>query len=284
MIIATLNTQSGLSVNIEIPESAKEIPFSKYVSANIEYVSICERFDEQQTNYTGAQLNDIVRFLSFVLGIDAKILLGFKVGKLNDIAAKMAAGLDAKGTWEEIDVTLYMLFDYVTNIFATEDYASRSIDNFELNGKKYIIPNYFKKVLFENDGMELKAWQGLECAEAYRAINQHVSDIKEKLGDDDIQVSKLTDDQKDELAQITYNGYMRVLACIAQKEDECLSQIIMNGGNDVLEHIDKKAKEFENIDADTALTVFFFGLNIGEALINQLVMNMPLILHNQQRQ
>jgi hypothetical protein len=39
-----------------------------------------------------------------------------------------------------------------------------------------------------------------------------------KLGDDDIQVSKLTDDQKDELAQITYNGYMRVLACIAQKE------------------------------------------------------------------
>ena len=44
--------------------------------------------------------------------------------------------------------------------------------------------------------MELKAWQGLECAEAYRAINQHVSDIKEKLGDDDIQVSKLTDDQK----------------------------------------------------------------------------------------
>ena len=33
---------------------------------------------------------------------------------------------------------------------------------------------------------------------------------------------------------------MRVLACIAQKEDECLSQIIMNGGNDVLEHIDKR--------------------------------------------
>ena len=80
-----------------------------------------------------------------MLGIDAKILLGFKVGKLNDIANKMSAGLDAKGTWEEIDVTLYMLFDYVTNIFATEDYASRSIDNFELNGKKYIIPNYFKK-------------------------------------------------------------------------------------------------------------------------------------------
>ena len=24
-------------------------------------------------------------------------------------------------------------------------------------------------------------------------------------------------------------------------------------------HYDKKAKEFENIDADTALTVFFFG-------------------------
>ena len=219
-----------------------------------------------------------------MLGIDAKILLGFKVGKLNDIAAKMSAGLDAKGTWEEIDVTLYMLFDYVTNIFATEDYASRSIDNFELNGKKYIIPNYFKKVLFENDGMELKAWQGLECAEAYRAINQHVSDIKEKLGDDDIQVSKLTDDQKDELAQITYNGYMRVLACIAQKEDECLSQIIMNGGNDVLEHIDKKAKEFENIDADTALTVFFFGLNIGEVLVNHLVTNMPLILRRLQYQ
>ena len=108
MIKATLNTPSGLSVNIEIPESAKEIPFSKYVSANIEYVSICERFDEQKTNYTGAQLNDIVRFLSFVLDIDAKIILGFKVGKLNDIAAKMAGGLDAKGTWEEVDVTLYM--------------------------------------------------------------------------------------------------------------------------------------------------------------------------------
>ena len=56
----------------------------------------------------------------------------------------------------------------------------------------------------------------------------------------------------------------------------------MNGGNDVLEHIDKKAKEFENIDADTALTVFWS--EYWEALINQLVMNMPLILHNQQRQ
>jgi len=100
MIIATLTTPNGINVLLNIPESAKEIPFSKYVSANIEYVSICERFDEQQTNYTGAQLNDIVRFLSFVLGIDAKILLGFKVGKLNDIAAKMSAGLDAKGTWE----------------------------------------------------------------------------------------------------------------------------------------------------------------------------------------
>jgi hypothetical protein len=283
MIKATLNTPSGLSVNIEIPESAKEIPFSKYVSANIEYVSICERFDEQQTNYTGAQLNDIVRFLSFVLGIDAKILLGFKVGKLNDIAAKMSAGLDAKGTWEEIDVTLYMLFDYISNIFAVEDYASKKISTFELNGKKYNVPEYFRTALTTGSS-ELKAWQGLECAEAYRAINQHVSDIKEKLGDDDIQVSKLTDDKKDELAQITYNGYMRVLACIAQKEDECLSQIIMNGGNDVLEHIDKKAKEFENIDADTALTVFFFGLNIGEVLVNHLVTNMPLILRRLQYQ
>ena len=53
-------------------------------------------------------------------------------------------------------------------------------------------------------------------------------------------------------------GRSKILA-INQKEDECLSQIIMNGGNDVLEHIDKKAKEFENIDADTALTVFFLG-------------------------
>lgn len=283
MIKATLNTPSGLSVNIEIPESAKEIPFSKYVSANIEYVSICERFDEQQTNYTGAQLNDIVRFLSFVLGIDAKILLGFKVGKLNDIAAKMSAGLDAKGTWEEIDVTLYMLFDYVTNIFATEDYASKKISTFELNGKKYNVPEYFRTALTTGSS-ELKAWQGLECAEAYRYINQYVTSIKDKLGDEDIYVSKLSDDEKDQLAQITYNGYMRVLACLAQEEGTHLANIIMSGGADVSDYIERKANELNQIDADTALTVFFFGLNIGEALINQLVMNMPLILHNQQRQ
>jgi len=283
MIKATLNTPSGLSVNIEIPESAKEIPFSKYVSANIEYVSICERFDEQQTNYTGAQLNDIVRFLSFVLGIDAKILLGFKVGKLNDIAAKMSAGLDAKGTWEEIDVTLYMLFDYVTNIFATEDYASKKISTFELNGKKYNVPEYFRTALTTGSS-ELKAWQGLECAEAYRHINQYVTSIKDKLGDEDIFVSKLSDDEKDQLAQITYNGYMRVLACLAQEEGTHLANIIMSGGDDVSDYIERKANELNQIDADTALTVFFFGLNIGSALINQLVMNMPLILHNQQRQ
>lgn len=283
MIKATLNTQSGLSVNIEIPESAKEIPFSKYVSANIEYVSICERFDEQQTNYTGAQLNDIVRFLSFVLGIDAKILLGFKVGKLNDIAAKMSAGLDAKGTWEEIDVTLYMLFDYISNIFAVEDYASKKISTFELNGKKYNVPEYFRTALTTGSS-ELKAWQGLECAEAYRHINQYVTSIKDKLGDEDIYVSKLSDDEKDQLAQITYNGYMRVLACLAQEEGTHLANIIMSGGADVSDYIERKANELNQIDADTALTVFFFGLNIGEALINQLVMNMPLILHNQQRQ
>ena len=283
MIKATLNTPSGLSVNIEIPESAKEIPFSKYVSANIEYVSICERFDEQQTNYTGTQLNDIVRFLSFVLGIDAKILLGFKVGKLNDIAAKMSAGLDAKGTWEEIDVTLYMLFDYVTNIFATEDYASKKISTFELNGKKYNVPEYFRTALTTGSS-ELKAWQGLECAEAYRYINQYVTSIKDKLGDEDIYVSKLSDDEKDQLAQITYNGYMRVLACLAQEEGTHLANIIMSGGADVSDYIERKANELNQIDADTALTVFFFGLNIGETLINQLVMNMPLILHNQQRQ
>lgn len=283
MIIATLNTHSGLSVNIEIPESAKEIPFSKYVSANIEYVSICERFDEQQTNYTGAQLNDIVRFLSFVLGIDAKILLGFKVGKLNDIAAKMSAGLDAKGTWEEIDVTLYMLFDYISNIFAVEDYASKKISTFELNGKKYNVPEYFRTALTTGSS-ELKAWQGLECAEAYRHINQYVTSIKDKLGDEDIFVSKLSDDEKDQLAQITYNGYMRVLACLAQEEGTHLANIIMSGGDDVSDYIERKANELNQIDADTALTVFFFGLNIGEALINQLVMNMPLILHNQQRQ
>ncbi len=283
MIKATLNTPSGLSVNIEIPESAKEIPFSKYVSANIEYVSICERFDEQQTNYTGAQLNDIVRFLSFVLGIDAKILLGFKVGKLNDIAAKMSAGLDAKGTWEEIDVTLYMLFDYISNIFAVEDYASKKISTFELNGKKYNVPEYFRTALTTGSS-ELKAWQGLECAEAYRHINQYVTSIKDKLGDEDIFVSKLSDDEKDQLAQITYNGYMRVLACLAQEEGTHLANIIMSGGDDVSDYIERKANELNQIDADTALTVFFFGLNIGEALINQLVMNMPLILHNQQRQ
>ena len=283
MIKATLNTHSGLSVNIEIPESAKEIPFSKYVSANIEYVSICERFDEQQTNYTGAQLNDIVRFLSFVLGIDAKILLGFKVGKLNDIAAKMSAGLDAKGTWEEIDVTLYMLFDYISNIFAVEDYASKKISTFELNGKKYNVPEYFRTALTTGSS-ELKAWQGLECAEAYRHINQYVTSIKDKLGDEDIFVSKLSDDEKDQLAQITYNGYMRVLACLAQEEGTHLANIIMSGGDDVSDYIERKANELNQIDADTALTVFFFGLNIGEALINQLVMNMPLILHNQQRQ
>lgn len=283
MIKATLNTPSGLSVNIEIPESAKEIPFSKYVSANIEYVSICERFDEQQTNYTGAQLNDIVRFLSFVLGIDAKILLGFKVGKLNDIAAKMSAGLDAKGTWEEVDITLYLLFDYISNIFAVEDYASKKISTFELNGKKYNVPEYFRTALTTGSS-ELKAWQGLECAEAYRHINQYVTSIKDKLGDEDIYVSKLSDDEKDQLAQITYNGYMRVLACLAQEEGTHLANIIMSGGDDVSDYIERKANELNQIDADTALTVFFFGLNIGEALINQLVMNMPLILHNQQRQ
>jgi hypothetical protein len=283
MIKATLNTPSGLSVNIEIPESAKEIPFSKYVSANIEYVSICERFDEQKTNYTGAQLNDIVRFLSFVLDIDAKILLGFKVGKLNDIAAKMAGGLDAKGTWEEVDVTLYMLFDYISNIFAVDDYASKKISTFELNGKKYNVPEYFRTALTTGSS-ELKAWQGLECAEAYRHINQYVTSIKDKLGDEDIYVSKLSDDEKDQLAQITYNGYMRVLACLAQEEGTTLANIIMSGGADVSDYIERKANELNQIDADTALTVFFFGLNIGEALINQLVMNMPLILHNQQRQ
>ena len=283
MIKATLNTPSGLSVNIEIPESAKEIPFSKYVSANIEYVSICERFDEQKTNYTGAQLNDIVRFLSFVLDIDAKILLGFKVGKLNDIAAKMAGGLDAKGTWEEVDVTLYMLFDYISNIFAVDDYASKKISTFELNGKKYNVPEYFRTALTTGSS-ELKAWQGLECAEAYRHINQYVTSIKDKLGDEDIYVSKLSDDEKDQLAQITYNGYMRVLACLAQEEGTTLANIIMSGGADVSDYIERKANELNQIDADTALTVFFFGLNIGEALINQLVMNIPLILHNQQRQ
>ena len=283
MIKATLNTPSGLSVYIEIPESAKEIPFSKYVSANIEYVSICERFDEQKTNYTGAQLNDIVRFLSFVLDIDAKILLGFKVGKLNDIAAKMAGGLDAKGTWEEVDVTLYMLFDYISNIFAVDDYASKKISTFELNGKKYNVPEYFSTALTTGSS-ELKAWQGLECAEAYRHINQYVTSIKDKLGDEDIYVSKLSDDEKDQLAQITYNGYMRVLACLAQEEGTTLANIIMSGGADVSDYIERKANELNQIDADTALTVFFFGLNIGEALINQLVMNIPLILHNQQRQ
>ena len=41
---------------------------------------------------------------------------------------------------------------------------------------------------------------GIRMCRGIPAINQHVSDIKEKLGDDDIQVSKLTDDQKDELS------------------------------------------------------------------------------------
>jgi hypothetical protein len=49
MIIATLTTPNGINVLLNIPESAKEIPFSKYVSANIEYISICERFDETKT-------------------------------------------------------------------------------------------------------------------------------------------------------------------------------------------------------------------------------------------
>ena len=44
--------------------SQKKYRFQNMSAQNIEYVSICERFDEQQTNYTGAQLNDIVRFSS----------------------------------------------------------------------------------------------------------------------------------------------------------------------------------------------------------------------------
>jgi len=206
-----------------------------------------------------------------------------KVGNLNDITNKIAKGLDAKGTWEELDITLYMLFDYISNIFAVEDYASKKISTFELNGKKYNVPEYFRTALTTGSS-ELKAWQGLECAEAYRHINQYVTSIKDKLGDEDIFVSKLSDDEKDQLAQITYNGYMRVLACLAQEEGTHLANIIMSGGDDVSDYIERKANELNQIDADTALTVFFFGLNIGEALINQLVMNMPLILHNQQRQ
>ena len=283
MIKATLTTPNGINVLLNIPESAKEIPFSKYVSANIEYISICERFDETKNNYSGAQLNDIVRFLSFVLDVDPKELLGLKVGNLNDITNKIAKGLDAKGTWEEVDITLYLLFDYISNIFAVEDYASKKISTFELNGKKYNVPEYFRTALTTGSS-ELKAWQGLECAEAYRHINQYVTSIKDKLGDEDIYVSKLSDDEKDQLAQITYNGYMRVLACLAQEEGTHLANIIMSGGDDVSDYIERKANELNQIDADTALTVFFFGLNIGEALINQLVMNMPLILHNQQRQ
>ena len=35
------------------------------------------------------------------------------------------------------------------------------------------------------------------------------------------------------------------------------------GGDDVSDYIERKANELNQIDADTALTVFFFGLNIG---------------------
>ena len=76
-----------------------------------------------------------------------------------------------------------------------------------MNGKKkYNVPEYFRTALTTGSS-ELKAWQGLECAEAYRHINQYVTSIKDKLGDEDIYVSKLSDDEKStQLAQITYNG------------------------------------------------------------------------------
>ena len=67
MIIATLNTHSGLSVNIEIPESAKEIPFSKYVSANIEYVSICEAFIAELTGYPDVPHDESIDCITMAL-------------------------------------------------------------------------------------------------------------------------------------------------------------------------------------------------------------------------
>ena len=85
----------------------------------------------------------------------------------------------------------YTCYSIIFQIFLPEDYASKKISTFELNGKSTMSQNTLE-LLLTTGSSELKAWQGLECAEAYRHINQYVTSIKDKLGDEDIYVSKLT--------------------------------------------------------------------------------------------
>lgn len=274
MIVGELSA-NGRVVDINIPESLREIPLSRFIPADIEYRRILSDYGDILFSTDYRYLESIVKFLGFVLDVDPNHLIGCKTGIISNNAKKVAAGLDASKKWDSVEGTLLALFEHVAGLFSDVNPFNADIRDFTINGKEYIIPDYLKKGLDYLSPNDLQTWQAVECAETQRLLAQYVEGLKSD--DDEIELSSFTDEQIAEYCQRNFNAYLRIIASLLRPCD-------MTGLFDIESHITGLASELQDIDTQTAFDVFFSGLPIGGYYMEILVSSISSIAQDLQEE
>lgn len=253
-----LTTLKGNVIDINIPESAKDIPLRLFIPARV----ILERIDVSfnKRKYDELRfLKEVTQFLSFILEVPFNDLLGIKTGTMQEAIYALKGNVD----WEHVDTTLLRLYTYIADILAMKDVEDVGAVRFEYKGDKWFVPEYFGNIDIYNGSYEdLFAWQVVEIMELQRQVNK-VIDLTYPIDSNGLRISpdEVSDDNLQKYADAIFEQYIKIVAVLVR--DEKVRQLYDLGQDEIDKLIEARAKYFIDIDTETAFRVFFYGLNMS---------------------
>lgn len=267
MISFSIKPGSGKTVNLRVPEDGTELPlnryfYAKYLHDKIKEYFVSENFDQFKL------LGFVIEYISQVCAIEKNDLAGFRTGSFRDNFQKLEK-LKDKLNWENIEGTLYEL--YVVIAFNFENIVPNyDLDSYEFKyrGELFEIPKVLGDVdLWSNEPMpDMPTWMGIKCCELQRQLSNYIERITPKEGK--ISLDEMTEEEQDEYFNKHYNCHLSLLSTMVNKKGH-VDMRWMQGQEAIDKMIEQRMVYFKDIDTQTALNCFFFGLNITRLYAHQ---------------
>lgn len=280
MLSVTLKTLNGKEVQLNVPQNASEIPLNRFVRAKLAYLDIDAIFGEKLFGTEYRFLQKVIEFISFTLNVPANDLMGFRTGSVKDNAETLAFGITQTQTWEKADKSIYALYSHLVKVFREAGPKEHEGDlEFTYKGEEFFIPKFINTMIQAINivPIDMQAWQGIELAEVQRQVSNYADKLVpvDEYGNYQAE-GGMTDEEYDKYADVQFRGFLNVLAILARKRSDNVADVIMQGQHHVDEYIATRSRYFQDIDTQTAVDCFFFGLNIGQWYVNQIGMNIFL--------
>ena len=128
---------------------------------------------------------------------------------------------------------------------------------------------------------DMPTWMGVELCELEKKLNEYSEKIAPR-GEDKLPLPlhMMTDDQQNLYFNTYFRHHVEILACLIHRKDSP-NLAWMNGQTAIDNHIRVVTDYLSDIDTESSIQAFFFGLGLTQILQRQAITSTFLALQNQ---